>query len=115
MSRPPRSRRALTLDRQCVELCWFRLASAVRANVGGRSRDRRKRLPGAALDYALREQLGRNSDGGAEVSATLWEKDRPSPNSAASQRRSQMPDMTDGPEQGGLRPTSGDPLDKRSC
>jgi hypothetical protein len=36
-------------------LCWFRLASAVRANVGGRSRERRKRLPGAAPDYALRE------------------------------------------------------------
>src|SRR5919106_268909 len=54
MSRPPRSRRAQTLDRQRTESCWFHLASAVQANVGGRSRERRKRVPGAALDYARR-------------------------------------------------------------
>src|SRR4029450_13910488 len=38
--------------------------------------------------------------------------DRASPNSAASQRRSTMPEMTDAPEPGGLRPTSGDLLEK---
>jgi hypothetical protein len=37
-----------------TESCWLHLATAVRANVGGRSRDRRKRLPGAGPDYAPR-------------------------------------------------------------